>query len=172
MFTHLLCATVKTENSGKMNIADSFKSLSRVGQITIVLSLTILIVSLTQPAFYLDRDENPAAWADSWLLFFLGWTFPLGGAIIPFLIWCANPIYILSIILTLKGKKIGFYLSLLASIIAFSFSQLETIIASESGKESTIKSLELGYKLWLTSILVLCLGTGLNLLLKSKQQKN
>ena len=150
-----------------MNIVKSFKVLSRVAQITIVLSLMILIISFTQPAFYIDWKENPAAWADSWLLFFFGWTFPLGGAIIPFLIWCANPIYILSIILTLKGKSMGFYLSLLATVIAFSFSQLDTIITSESGRESPITSLELGYKLWLTSIIILCLGTGIDLLLKS-----
>lgn len=146
----------------------SFMLLPKTGQITIILSLIILIVSLTQPAFYIDWDEDPAAWADSWLLFFFGWTFPLGGALVPFLIWCANPIYFLSIVLTLKRKKIGFYLSLIAAIVAFSFSQLDTIIASESGRESPIKSLELGYKLWLTSMVVLCIGTGINLIIMKR----
>lgn len=153
-----------------MKIIKSFKSLSKPGQIAIILSLIILIASLTQPAFYIDWDENPAAWANSWLLFFFGWTFPLGGALFPFLIWCANPIYLLSIILTLKRKNIGFYLSLIAVIIAFSFSQLDTIIASESGRESSIKSLELGYKLWLTSMVILCIGTGINLIVMRRNQ--
>jgi hypothetical protein len=88
-----------------MTIINSFKSLSRVGQFTVGLSLITLILSLTQPAFYIDREDNPAAWADSWLLFFFGWTFPLGGALIPFLFWCANPIYITSIFQIIKGKK-------------------------------------------------------------------
>jgi len=155
-----------------MKIINSFKSLSLIEKITICLSLIILIASLTQPAFYIDWDENPAAWADSWLLFFFGWTFPLGGALVPFLIWCANPIYIGSLIQTLKGKKIGFYLSLLATLIAFTFSQLDTIIASESGRECPIKSLELGYKLWLTSFAIMSIGTGINLNLKSRKNND
>jgi len=155
-----------------VKIIDSFKSLSHVGQITIFLSLITLIISLTQPAFYIDWDEDPAAWADSWLLFFFGWTFPLGGALIPFLIWSANPIYIVSIVKTVKGKTEGFYWSFIATIIALSFSQFDTIIASESGRESQIKSLELGYKLWLASFVIMSIGTGVNLCLKSKQSSN
>lgn len=94
----------------------------------------------------------------------------MGGALVPFLIWCANPIYIFSIILTLQRIEIGFYLSLIAVIVAFSFSQLDTIIASESGRESPIKSLELGYKLWLTSMVILCIGTGINLIVMRRNQ--
>lgn len=149
-----------------MKFIDSFKALSKIGQFTIYLSLFTLILSLTQPAFYIDSEE-PAAWADSWFLFFFGWTFPLGGALVPFLIWCANPIYIFSLIFIIKGNKTGFYLSLLAALIAFSFSLFDKITASESGSETPIKSLELGYKLWLTSFVIMCFGTGLNLYLKS-----
>ena len=149
-----------------MKIWNSFKSISLFGQISIVLSLSLLIVSLTQPAFYLDR-EDPAAWADSWFLFFFGWSFPLGGALVPFLFWCANPIYIFSLILTLKGVKVGFYMSALAAIVAFVFSQMDTIMDKESGSESPIASLELGYKLWLASFVVMTVGTGVNFYLKS-----
>jgi hypothetical protein len=160
------------KNSAKLKIIDSIKSLSLVGQITIFLSLLTLIISLTQPAFYIDWEEDPAAWADSWLLFFFGWTFPLGGALIPFLIWTANPIYIMSIIQTIKGKITGFYLSIIATLIAFSFSQFDTIMASESGRESPIKSLELGYKFWLASFVIMSIGTGVNFYLTSKQTNN
>lgn len=150
-------------------IAAALKSLSRLQKITILLSLIVLIVSLTQPAFYIDREENPAAWADSCLLFFLGWILPLGGALAPFLIWCANPIYIYSIVLTIKGKTTGFYLSALATSVALSFSQFDSIITSESGGQSAITSLELGYKLWLASFIIMTLGTGINLYLSSQK---
>jgi hypothetical protein len=153
-----------------MKIWNSFRSVSLFGQIAIVLSLMLLIASLTQPAFYIDR-EDPAAWADSWLLFFFGWSFPLGGALIPFLFWCANPIYIFSLIQTLKGDKVGFYLSALSSAVALAFSQMDTIITSESGSESPIKSLELGYKLWVASFVVMTIGTGVNLYLKSRKSQ-
>lgn len=145
-----------------MKLFVAFKSVSLFGRVFIVLSLALLLASLTQPAFYIDWEEDPAAWADSWLLFFFGWTFPLGGALVPFLFWCANPIYIFSIIQTLKGDKLGFYLSALATLIALAFSQMDTILASESGRESPIKSLELGYKLWLASFVVMTIGTGVN----------
>ncbi|MNK64903.1 hypothetical protein D3C87_841880 [compost metagenome] len=151
-----------------MKIVDSFNALSRFGQVSIILSLVILTISITQPAFYIESKEDPEAWADSWLLFLFGWTFPLGGAFVPFLIWLANPIYIISIIFTLKGKKIGFYLSFLASLIAISFIKFDSIITSESGRESPIKSLELGYKLWLTSLVIMSIGTGINLYFKRR----
>ncbi|MGV3586233.1 MAG: hypothetical protein ACO1OF_04455 [Adhaeribacter sp.] len=153
-------------------IIHTLQSITPLQKVTIILSLTLLIMSLTQPAFYIDWEENPAAWADSWLLFFFGWTFPLGGAIIPFLIWCANPIYIASVITTIKGKTVGFYLSILSTLIAFSFSQLDSIIASESGRHSTITSLELGYKFWLGSFIVMAIGTGLTQFLETKKQQN
>ncbi|TDQ25462.1 hypothetical protein [Tenacibaculum caenipelagi] len=130
--------------------------------------MTLLISSLFYPAFYIVGD-NPNSWSESWLLFFFGWTFPLGGAFLPFLIWCANPIYIFSIILTLKGKIKGLYFSLTASILGISFSLMETVMTSESGGTSRIKSLELGYKLWVSSLIVLTIGIGINeLILKRK----
>ena len=78
----------------------------------------------------------------------------------------------MSIEKTVNGKIEGFYWSFIATIIAFSFSQFDTIIASESGRESPIKSLELGYKLWLASFVIMSIGTGVNLYLKSKQSSN
>ncbi len=91
-----------------MKLIYKFKQLSKVQKYSIFLSLLILIISLTQPAFYVDRQENPAAWAESWMLFFLGWIFVFGGGITGFLFWCANPIYIIGLILIMRNKKSGF----------------------------------------------------------------
>jgi len=151
-----------------MNLVKQFRILPPLQKYTIIISLIILCISLTQPAFYIDREENPAAWAESWMLFFFGWTFPLGGGITGFLFWCANPIYLLAILQIIKKKNIGILLSIIAIIIAFSFSQINEIAASSSGSLSKITSLELGYKLWLTSIATLTCGTLLSRFLNRK----
>lgn len=152
-----------------MDLIKQFKSLPNFQKYSIIMSLIILCISLTQPAFYIDREENPGAWADSWMLFFFGWIFPLGGGISGFLFWCANPIYLLAIVQIFRMKNIGIVLSIIASLIAFSFSQIDEITASSSGRLSKITSLELGYKLWLTSFLTLTIGTLLPQSLNRKQ---
>lgn len=137
------------------------KSISALQKVVLLVSISLLILSFTQPAFYIDR-EDPDAWSDSIMLFFFGWTAFLGGAYIPFLIWLANPLYIVSVWFIIKKNSKGFYISILASLLAFSFSQLDDLRTSESGTYSEISSLELGYMLWLASYLVLTLGTGIN----------
>ena len=152
-----------------MNLIKQFKILPNFQKFTICISLIILCISLSQPAFYIDRDDDPAAWANSLMIFFFGWTFPLGGGITGFLFWCANPIYILSIIQIIRKKSIGIILSIIASIIAFSFSLMDEITASSSGSLSKITSLELGYKLWLASIITLSIGTLISLIINKKK---
>ena len=146
----------------------SIVSLTNTEKISLSLSLSILVLSFFFPAFYIDRPENPDAWSNSCLLFFFGWTFPLGGALVPFLFWLANPIYIISIIQIIRKKSNGFYFSFIPVCIAIIFSQMDSIMASESGSESDITSLELGYKLWLTSFAILGFGS---LLMLSKRKK-
>ena len=153
-----------------MNLIKQFKILPNFQKYTIYISLIILGISLSQPAFYIDKEENPAAWANSLILFFFGWTFPFGGGITGFLFWCANPIYILSIILIIGKKNFGIILSIIASIIAFSFSLMDEIVASSSGSLYKITSLELGYKLWLTSIWTLSIGTLISFIINKKNK--
>ena len=143
-------------------------SLTTTEKIFLSLSLSILTLSFFFPAFYIDRPENPDAWSNSFMLFFFGWTFPLGGAFVPFLFWLANPIYIISIIQIIRKKANGFYFSFIPVSIAVIFSQMESIMASESGSKTDITSLELGYKLWLTSFAILGFGS---LLMLSKRKK-
>ena len=152
-----------------MNLIKQFKILPIFQKYSIIISVIILCISLTQPAFYIDREEDPGAWAESWMLFLFGWTFPLGGGITGFLFWCANPIYILSIIQIIRKKKVGIILSIIASIIAFSFSLMDEITASSSGSLSKITSLELGYKLWLASLITLTIGTLISLIINKKK---
>lgn len=147
-------------------------SLTATEKITLVASFSTLVVSLFFPAFYIDRPEDPAAWSNSFMLFFFGWTFPLGGAIVPFLFWLANPIYIMSIYFIISKKVYGFYFSFIPVSIAIIFSQIKSIMASESGSNTDITSLELGYQLWLTSFIILACGSLLSLYKRKKDTNN
>jgi hypothetical protein len=130
----------------------------------IVLSCAIFILSLFEPAFYIEREDYDA-YADGKFLVLLGWMSFLGGNFIASLIWLANPLFVAAIIALLNRKLAGFYLSILAAAIALSFSLLDAILTSESGRYSAITSLENGYKLWVLSMLVLAFGTGINFLI-------
>ena len=75
----------------------------------IILSLILFLISLTQPAFFIDRKDDPNAYSNSLILFLLGWMSLLGGAFIPFIIWLANPLYFLSIFLIIQKKYFPIY---------------------------------------------------------------
>ncbi len=140
-----------------MDFEIDLKGLSLTKKITILLSISVLAISLTQPAFYIDRNDFDA-WANSVVLFFLGWTFVLGGST-ESLIWWANPIYVFAVFLFMKNNRLSIVVSILALTIAICFSLLDKIVTSESGERSRITSLELGYKMWVLSFAILFLGS-------------
>jgi hypothetical protein len=135
-----------------------FQQLSLVTKVSIFISLGLLIFSLTQDAFYIDRQENPKAYANSYFLFFLGWMSFLGGALVPFIIWLANPIYFLAIIFTVRHDKIALLLSIIPIILASVFMMLPSILTSESGATSEITSRGLGFYLWFSAFIILFFG--------------
>lgn len=152
-------------------LIDNFRQQPIDLKITILLSLLLFIISLTQPAFYIDRKEDPNAFSNSLTLFLLGWMSFLGGAFIPFVIWLANPFYILAIFLTIRNKTLALFSATGATWLAFWFSQLKTIMTSESGSTSIITGRGPGFKLWFTSLLVLTLGLILNRVLTNQNKK-
>jgi hypothetical protein len=136
----------------------------------IVLSCAIFILSLFQPAFYIDEKDYDA-YADGKFLALLGWMSFLGGDFIASLIWLANPLFVTAIILILNRKQLGLYISILSIVFALSFSLLNSVMINENGRYSKITSLENGYKLWTLSMVVLTIGTGINILI-SKLHKS
>ncbi|WP_104383020.1 hypothetical protein [Sphingobacterium sp. HMA12] len=145
-------------------INNRFNFLSSVEKGAVLLSIILFIASLAMPAFFIDRPNAKPEAMDSLTIVLTGWMYPLGGAIIPFLFWCANPIYLFSICTVLnRNKKAAFYISLVPCLIALAFTQMDKIMASESGSESAITSLAAGYFLWLSSFLVLTIGVGVKL---------
>lgn len=88
------------------------------------------------------------------------------------LIWLANPIFFISIILLIKNNKNSIYLSLLAIIIGLIFTQWEEILANEGGRKLQIISLDLGYWLWIVSMVVFSLGTFIHFSCDKNDLKN
>src|SRR4051812_44817258 len=93
-------------------LISDFEHTPKVLKWTIIISFALFFMSLKYPAFFIDRKDNPGAWSNSLELLLMGWSCPLRGAIVPFIIWLANPMYFSSIILTIKGKVKGLFLSL------------------------------------------------------------
>lgn len=129
--------------------------------LTIVLSLSLFIISLTQNAVITSHEklDGIEIQASSSLSFFMaGGIAFIGGGIFEELIWLANPLSLLSIILLLKNNKKSKTTCLIALTIAISFAFWDEILANEGGGMAKIRSLESGYYLWVLSILVLNIG--------------
>ncbi|MEJ8590366.1 hypothetical protein JSO54_03845 [Riemerella anatipestifer] len=104
-------------------------------------------------------------------LFFFGLLSFLGGGILEFLIWTANPIAFCSLLFSKKNPKIGIILSIISFVIAISFTKWNEILVSESGQNGKIISLDVAFWIWITTIFLLIILNIYNLILKLKIEK-
>lgn len=131
--------------------------LNKIKTYVILISLAIFIVSLTQTALtYNDFDGQKTH--SSLSLLFMGGLAILGGGLLEWVIWFANPLYFLAIIFLLKSNKTSKKVSIGAAILALSFTTWKEILAAENGRTATIESLNLGYWLWVLSLTILTIG--------------
>lgn len=146
------------------------KNLKHLRIFVVVLPLTIFLASLTQVAFTSEGAEEIAR-NQSYLLLIAGPFIILGGATLEWLTWMANPLALfamISFLTTTSAKKISspnfkpndrsLKLSISATITAWQFSLWKEVMKSESGSMGDILSLNAGYWLWATSILLLAVG--------------
>lgn len=124
--------------------------------IYIFVSLIIYIISLTQPAISSNELNDKTLSGIATLV--MGGLSVLGGGFFEWIIWLANPLYFLSIIFFIKYRNTAQVLSLLSCILALSFVTWDKVLASESGRLAKIESLDIGYWLWLSSIVILTIG--------------
>ena len=128
---------------------------------TIGLSLLVFAISLTQNALVVNyNDEIKTASSLEYLL--IGSVAFMGGGLLEEIVWLANPLCLLAIVLLIKNNEKAVLWSLIASGLAISFSFWSEILGAESGTMAKIVSLELGYYLWLASILILTIGILIN----------
>ena len=120
-------------------------------------SLLLYILSFTQDAFVVN-DMNVEKIFSSLEILAMGTFAFLGGGLLEQLIWNANPLYLLTIVFFLMDKPLAVKTGLGAIVLAALFLTWNEILVAESGRTAQITSLELGYWLWLGSIVSLCIG--------------
>ena len=130
--------------------------LKAIKILTIIISLTVFFISLTKNAVVINYIEIKTV--PSLDYFLMGSIAFLGGGMLEQIIWFANPLSLVSIYLLAVNKKSAIKFSLSALFLAVSFSTWKEILGAESGVTAKITSLEMGYFLWVLSILILTIG--------------
>ncbi|WP_269224370.1 hypothetical protein [Flavobacterium sp. IMCC34518] len=140
----------------------------RIKSITINVSLLLFFISLTQNAVKIYyHGESQDSSSISYLL--TGSIAFFGGGLLEEIIWLANPLCLYAIIMLQRKDRKAIVLSCIALLLAISFSFWTEILGSESGSLAKILSLELGYFLWLLSIITLTIGTFLFFIVEKKE---
>ena len=121
----------------------------------LIVSIVVFIISLTQPAYYIDRTDYDA-WSNSLLLLIFGWIGAMGGG--SGLVWLANPFILISWISVFKNLKTSIIFGALASIFSLLFLLFKKVISSEAPTYSIITDYKLGYWLWTISICFFTFG--------------
>lgn len=125
----------------------------------LVISLLTFSISLCFTAFKIE-DLGKIEDYKSYILFLVGPISCLGGGILEFFIWTANIWFFISIIFSYKNSYlISFVTGLIASVISVSFFFWKEVLAAENGRMGRIYSLEIGYFLWVASILLVTFGS-------------
>ena len=123
----------------------------------IILSLSIFFISLTLNAF--TYDYQGVKTMSSISCFLMGSTAILGGGLLEWIVWLANPLCLISIFCLIMDKPIAQKINITSVILAMSFYSWNSILAAESGTSGKILSVKSGYFIWLASIIILTVGT-------------
>jgi hypothetical protein len=143
----------------------------------VLLPAIIFCVSLTQNAIVYEYQGKQTHSSIS--VFLMGGTAILGGGLLEWFIWLANPIAFVSCIRFLREtipqtkiepvlripipnpKPTSHWISIIAAATAWSFSFWNEILATESGTTGEILGFESGYWLWVSSFTAL--STSINI---------
>lgn len=136
---------------------------------TIIVSITVFIISLTQDFVSTNSIENETV--SSLDYFIRGSSAFLGGGLLEWIITFVNPLCVISIILLIKRNRYAMVTSTIAFLLALSFTTLNEPLETETGNQ-IILSFEPGFYLWLLSILILTFGTFSFFISKDKYKKN
>lgn len=119
--------------------------------IVILISSMVFLISLTQNCVIYQYFGNVNYPSYSALLF--GWMHFVGGGFWEGVVWLANPLFALGLYLLFKKNFKAIFPLIIASLLALIFLSFENLRMTKSGRIAPIIELELGYFLWLISIL-------------------
>lgn len=123
----------------------------------VLIVLSVFVVSLTYDAIVFQNLQETIT-QPAMNFFLIGSTAILGGGVLEWIIWLANPICLISIVMFLyndKQLKKALQLNFIALILSGSFYFWKEILVSESGATGKIISFEKGYYFWVASIFIL-----------------
>ena len=115
-------------------------------RVSLVLSLLLFAVSLTQAGFY--SGDSRTVWGPGWYLFLIG---PFGMMDLEFT-WFANPLLITAWAgLFLRAKKLSLVSGALCSAMMLGFLLRKKILVDEGGGHALIVGYGVGYWMWILS---------------------
>ena len=123
----------------------------------VIISLSLFLISLFQTAITY-QDYNGIDKATGLHLLLIGSTAILGGGLLEWIVWLANPLSLLAIIFFFQKRLESRMASKTAMFLSLSFMFWRHILISENGRQAEILTKNLGYWLWLTSIIMLTYG--------------
>lgn len=125
--------------------------LKRTNQIIMLISLLLYAVSLLLPAFSFDNNGQVET-APSYIVAFAGAMAVAGGAWAEWLVWLANPLFLVGIIMFSNQRTKSLRLSMAAAVLAWSFLLMKEVMVSEGGVWGIIYKRHAGYWLWVASL--------------------
>lgn len=134
------------------------KKTNKIRTYVLLISLSVFITSLTQTGLTYNDFDGYKTYSSISLLF-MGGLAILGGGLLEWFIWLANPLYFLALIFFFKSNKMSKRISIVATCLALSFLTWKEILASENGRTAIIETWGLGYWLWVMSLTILTIGT-------------
>jgi len=138
--------------------------------ISILLSVLLFISSLTQNAYFI-KDGEESVGSFGLIAFLLGFFGLSSGAGIS---WLANPCFFISFLqLKKENFKKAKIFSFISVLFGLSFMFFDEIIANEGGGKAKITGYDLGYWLWLSSLIIYFLGLlFVDIILKPETKNN
>lgn len=134
-----------------------------------IISLSILGISLLCPTYCTNVQCSPLGSGLTDLLF--GWA----GAIFvgnPYYAWFANPFFITAIFTNRKVPVLSLIFSVLAVVIALTFLKGGPVLLNEAGHMGYITKLQIGYWLWLASMVVLVAASVVAIMLRARDKRS
>ncbi len=131
--------------------------LRQINKLIILISLLLFAASLMLPAFSFDNSGEVDT-AYGYIVALVGAMAIAGGAWAEWLIWLANPLFLLSIIMFSNRRPKSMRVAVAAALLAWSFLLMQEVMVSEGGKWGVIYKRHAGYWLWVGSITIFALG--------------
>lgn len=112
-------------------------------------SIFLFLASLTQDCFYIDRPDDPRAWANGFGLLLVGWL----GVLTGIYSWLANPTLLIAWLAMWSPahRRYAIGSASIALLMMLSFLFHQDIMSDEAGNRSRITHYGPGYWLWIGS---------------------